>query len=177
VQQYLSENINLGNSIRFVSSGDQQKPAFIKEVLLESDSGVSSGLFDVDSLLKLSIKVCVKEPIAGTTPYFDLKHNGNVLYRSFASDCCEDILKGMDPGDYVFSSMLHSPLKKGRYSIDVRLNKIAVQFYDDYSDIISFETDELKADLQNKSYWHKRPGVMGFIKPWEIKQESKKAES
>jgi lipopolysaccharide transport system ATP-binding protein len=168
VQQYLSESSKQDHRLKYIAPGISTEPVFIKEITLEGPTDFGNSLFDVDSRLKLLIRLCVKEPITGTTPYFDLKYNGTILYRSFASDCDQDILKVIEPGDYIFSSVLHSPLKKGQYSIDVRLNKIGVKFYEEITEVISFETGELSDDLQNKSYSHKRPGVVGFNKEWQV---------
>jgi lipopolysaccharide transport system ATP-binding protein len=170
VQQYLSDTIKIDHRLTYTADTSTDKPACIKEVTLEGPGEFGRSIFDVNSILKLSIRICIKEPITGTTPYYDLKHNGTILYRSFAADCEQNILEGIEPGEYVFSSLLHSPLKKGQYSIDIRINKVTVKFYDQLTDVISFETDELRSDLLYKSYWHKRPGLIGVNKSWEIRK-------
>ncbi len=170
VQSYFTENIKTKGGLQYIAADPGDRPVYIKEVNLKGSEQFSENLFDVHTQLTLTIKIMIREPISGTTPYYDLKCNNEVVYRSFASDADDSILEGIRPGEYNFSSVIHSPLKKGKYSIDVRVIKITDLFYDEVNDAISFETDELKNDLLFKSYWHKRPGVVGFNNAWQVEQ-------
>ncbi len=170
VQLYSAGKGRNKKGLQYIAPSIPDRPAYIKEIALKGSEQFGEDLFDVHAHLKLTIKVVITESISGTTPYFDLKCNNEVVYRSFASDGDASILEGIQPGEYNFSSILHSPLKKGMYSIDVRLIKITDLFYDEVNDALSFETDELKSDLMFKSYWHKRPGIVGFNNSWQVEQ-------
>ena len=112
----------------------------------------------------------VREPVQGITPYFDLRYKGEVLYRTFASDVDATIMDILHPGVYECSIPLLTPLKKGFYSLDLRILKLSTEFYDEVNNALLFEVDELDNDLMLKSYWHKRPGLIALNQPWSIKR-------
>src|SRR5688500_10977932 len=97
VQLYLAGSSRRKKGLHYVATAATDRPAYIKEVNLKGSEQFGEGLFDVHTQLTLSLRVVITEPISGTTPYFDLKCNNEVVYRSFASDGDANILEGIKP--------------------------------------------------------------------------------
>jgi lipopolysaccharide transport system ATP-binding protein len=146
------------------------KACISKIQLLSLDNKLQDSPMDVNSQLKLKVKIKVNQFLSMSSPSIDFKKDGVVLFRSFASDCSPYLLNEFQPGRYDFEIILPSPLKKGDYSIDVRIGELWVGDYDLKVDAIFFEIDELETNTYFLSYYSSRPGIIAYNKEWKIEQ-------
>lgn len=169
ITRYLSHNTSELNTY-YESDEERNNEAYIKSVhIFDADQTRKKTLFDVEEKITVVMNIRVNKRITGTSPAADIKYNGQVIYRTIAADRNPYVLESMEPGDYEYSFEMNNPLRKGIYTVDVRIGKLMVSDYDIIEDHLVFEVDELNNNLMYKSYYHGRPGVVGFNLPWQIK--------
>ncbi|RVU01630.1 ATP-binding cassette domain-containing protein [Mucilaginibacter limnophilus] len=150
-----------------ISFEPSPKQAYISHLSISNEHGLVKQEFDVFEQVVLNIKYFVNEPTLGFSPLIDIKKDGIDMFYSLLSDIDETVLEGQQPGEYNYRVKLHSPLKKGRYTLTFRLSKLRVGDVDGYEDILTFYVDEFSFDPTNKSYASFRKGLVASIFGWE----------
>ena len=142
---------------------------YITAVSMLVNGEPEKGLIDVHDNIEVKVKVKVIQEDIVFIPVLDLKSDMGVIYRSYFSDCDLTLLKKKYArGEYEFSSSLIKPLKKGKYSIDIKLGEVMIQDYDVVENCLLFETDEIESSVLYKSYGNERPGIIATNIPWRM---------
>jgi lipopolysaccharide transport system ATP-binding protein len=168
IENYYSQNETIEQEKIYFRSEDKSLPAFIAEAEISSGVAARKTSFDVHDSIVLKIKITCKEDLIGCTPIIDVKQNGMVLFKSFASDRNPELLDDFKAGNHLFFFSMPSPLKKGKYSIDLRIGKLRVGDIDCVENALIFSVDEIEENLQFKSYSSDRQGMIAVNALWQL---------
>ncbi len=170
IVQYTKENTSPNSDSFQIIQGDKDLPIFIKQAELMDENGLNKNYFDIHDKIIVKIEIICKKALVGCTPMLDLKYNSILLYKSFTTDRNPELLDLISVGKYLFSFQIPSPLKKGRYSIDLRIGQLRIGDLDFIEDALTFQVDEISENLQLKSYSVERHGLIAIDRAWNIEK-------
>ena len=168
---------NIKSKIIFSKSSlDMMKDVQITRVKLVCISNsLRTDTYDLKDKLKVVISVLVTNEVLEFIPVLDLIKEEVIIYRSYFSDLkSENMNLKYENGEYIFETQLLTPLKKGSYSVDLKLGKVMVEDYDVLRSALSFEITEIDTVAQFKSYLSERPGLLATEYPWSMERITKK---
>lgn len=143
------------------------KMATITRVAILNEQELPTSEFDVFAKRQIEIKFQVNQVLTGSTVILALKKEGVELFWSFLSDDHAETLNQITPGNYHYRVALPEALKKGHYSVDIRIARLRVEDYDVATDAVQFFVDEFSFDPAVKSFTSSRPGIIPALLKWE----------
>ncbi len=153
------------NIVRYIE--DLSKNAQLLKVELRGNDHNLTNVFDVMEPIELKSEYILREPLIGISVNLVLWRRDQILFVSFETDEQPNLLEYRDSGVYTTKVKLPSPLKAGRYFIDLSIGKLNVGGIDVKKNTISFEVDEKSINTSLKSYSSKRPGLVATNLFWQ----------
>jgi lipopolysaccharide transport system ATP-binding protein len=170
VEKYLQAFLGSENTqTHVVYQIDQKKKAQLIDSRVVGPEGKDASQIDVFDRITVCISFEIREPMEGISVNLVVKRNGEVLFVSFETDDQPELLRTRLKGKYYTAVDLPSPLKAGRYSLDIYIGKINVGGIDEQLDTLAFQVDDKSFDSSIRSYSSKRPGVMAAHLQWRTK--------
>ncbi|MCC9168239.1 ABC transporter ATP-binding protein [Pontibacter harenae] len=152
-----------------VSYSDKpEKAAYIKRVWLSNNNHTIKGEYDVLEQVYLNFHYKVNSSTMGFSPMVQIEKDGMMLFYSMLSDVDESVLDHQEIGEFTYRVKLPYPLKKGKYSVNVRLSKLRLYDIDAVDKAIVFHTEEVSFDPTNKSFAAFRAGLIANILDWKL---------
>ena len=136
--------------------------------VLRADGDVSPR-FDVFEPAALEVTYDIREPVEGVAIQATVRRNDEVLFQSFDSDADPSRLDGRSPGRYRAVVALPSPLKEGRYDVELavwELRAAGTGDIDVRADALTFTVESLSFEQSLRSYCADRPGLMAAHLEW-----------
>jgi lipopolysaccharide transport system ATP-binding protein len=167
VTQYLSiNNVNAPKRHIFIFESEHGKNAQIERVELLNLTRGNTGVIDVFDKLAIDIVFNVNTNLKGVTPILEILKGEDCILNSFLSDFKESTLDLLEKGNYSYRVTLPFYLKKGNYTVNVRIGKVLVSDVDFVIGALSFDVEELSFDPTKKSYSSIRKGIMVNTLEW-----------
>lgn len=168
VLQTYQQSVSTGDAQTvYQAAPDANRKAAITRVAVLNEQEQPAAEFDVFAKRQIDLQFSVNETLTGSTAILALKKDGVELFWSFLSDEQEETLNQITPGKYQYRITLPEALKKGQYSIDIRIARLRVEDYDVVTDAVQFYVDEFSFDPAVKSFTGSRPGIIPALLKWE----------
>lgn len=141
------------------------KPAQLHSarVTRRGDPAASVDVFDQ---VTLGVDYEIRTPLEGAVLQLVLRRNDDTLLVSFDSDDAPERLHTRNPGRYRTTVSLPSPLKPGRYSVELAIWRLRVGGVDVQPEALSFQVEALSFDPALRSYSADRLGSMAAHLRW-----------
>lgn len=167
VEKYLKSFVEDGNArTHVVYPKDQTKKAQLLQARVIGVDGEETTQFDVFDQITVCVTFEIRDPLDGISVNLVVKRNGELLFVTFETDDQPNLLNTRSKGVYSTTVDLPSPLKSGKYSLDIYIGKINVGGIDEQLNSLMFQVDDKSFDTSVRSYSSKRPGVMAAHLPW-----------
>lgn len=128
--------------------------------------------FDIFTPIKLCIQYVIREPITGMAVIIILNKNNETIFVSFDTDNSIELLELREPGIYSTEIILPTPMKAGKYSIDISLGILNGSGIDIQKEAVNYIVDELSFDSSMRSYSLRRPGLIASNLNWNTRKLS-----
>jgi lipopolysaccharide transport system ATP-binding protein len=160
INEYISHPKLLVNNTSFHFTPNKTKPIQFLTAKIVNNSGVECNVFDVFAPVTFIIEYEVYTPVTNTAVILDLYKDGIELFRSFDSDNDESLLEQRTAGKKTMKVVIDTPLKKGKYWVNLRIGYLRKEEYDLKEEILQFEVIEDSFNPFNKGFSGDRIGVM-----------------
>jgi len=134
---------------------------------IRGDDGQKRDAFDVFDDIYIDVDYVINDPIESVALNLVVKLHADILFISFDSDDDPELLKIRKPGLYSAKVKLPSPLKSGKYVIDLSLGRLNIGGVDVRNNALRFNVEERTFDNSLRSYSSNRPGVMAAHLKWD----------
>jgi lipopolysaccharide transport system ATP-binding protein len=169
VSQYLAINNVKNQDVFFYNEQiDKNKKAQFLQAKLTNLSGRNNNLIDVFDKLQIDLVLQINSPLKGATPIVEIRKGDMMILNSFLSDYDDTVLDIMQVGQYKYRLQLPFYLKKGQYSISIRVGKLFVGDIENIESVLNFEVEELSFDPTKLSYSNIRQGILVNTIKWEV---------
>jgi hypothetical protein len=155
---------------------DPTMPAQILGASVVGSDGQSSDRYDVFDQIELRVLYVIREPLEGVAAGLGVERNAERLFVSFDTDNHPQRLDCREPGFYSASVRFPTPLKSGRYTVNLSLCKPNGYGIDDRQNALAFDVEDLSFDTSMRSYGASRPGVMAVHLNWQTHRIDSKDE-
>ena len=135
-------------------------------------NGQHVACYDVFDQVKLQVSYIIRERIEGVAVIAVVCRNRDVLFVSFDTDACPELLGRRDPGMYKTTVNFPTPLKAGQYSIELTLGVLNGGGIDTRKEALSFTIDDRSFNSSMCSYASQRVGVMAAHLEWRTVREN-----
>ncbi len=122
---------------------------------------------DINNKLTVYIKYLINTKLIGAAIILKVKRNGEIIFISFDTDLESKLLTERGRGNYETYVDLPSPLKPGRYTLDIVIGVLNSNSLDEHENCIEFVIDEDSVDINLKSYSSRRPGIVAYNTLWK----------
>ncbi len=163
---------SLNKGLNIIENPNKELKAHINSCSIIGETGEPQEIFDVLEKKTIRISFTINEALIGVTPIVQIIKEGEIILNSFLSDEMPNILNLLNPGTYCYEIELPFGLKKGKYSIDLRIGKLKVNDIDYIKSALVFDVEELNFDPTVKSFSNSRPGIIPFVLKWKEKKNN-----
>ncbi len=171
IKQYLSSDTNDNRRVIYVEfPEDIKSKGQILDIRIMPKEAKWGHKVDVFDQLLVTVRYQIRDVMQGVAVALIVKRNHDIVFVTFDTDTQPELLSQRLPGEYVASVTLPSPLKAGKYKIDVSLSVLNHEGVDVRRDALVFDVDELSYDSSMRSYSLSRPGLIAADLKWETAQ-------